>query len=131
MTDGLGATAISAILGGLGVAASLVATTFLSGWRSRGIADGLAEKIIASANVLRDEMRLDRDEFVKQTGDTFLALREKIRDTELWNRDNFVRRSDFTAAVESFNQNIRLMASQFSTELNKLETKIDKLQDRH
>ncbi len=131
MSDGIGATAVSAIFGGIGVAASLIATTFLTGWRSRGIADGLGEKLITNVNELREEMRDAHDGFIKQTTETFLGIREKIRDVEIWNRDNFVRRSDFSAAIEGFNQNIRLMSSQFTAEISKLEVKIDKLQDRH
>jgi hypothetical protein len=129
MSDGIGATAVSVILGGTSVVASLIVTTFLAGFRGRGMVASLNEKMIAEIGKLRDELRDEHSEFIKQNSETFMALREKIRDVELWNRDNFVRRPDFTTAIDSFNHSIQMLSAKFDADLTKLEVKIDKLQD--
>jgi hypothetical protein len=46
------------------------------------------------------------DSTIRMSGESMQAIRQKVTDTEIWNRDNFVRRSDFAQAMEASNRNI-------------------------
>lgn len=45
----------------------------------------------------------------REIGDSLAAIRQKITDVELWNRDNFVKRDDFALAMKELkDSNMRL-----------------------
>jgi hypothetical protein len=103
--SGLEGTTVTAI--GSAVIA-FVASVATYSWKARGLYADLEKK-------LDKEIVSQRDEIIKLTGETMSAFRAKIgtmevefgdkmSGMELWNRDNFVRRSDFQNALDSLNR---------------------------
>lgn len=71
----------------------------------------------------------DLEKSERRMGEIMLSLRQKINETELWNRDNFVRRSDFTAIMEGVNRSIDNLSTRMEMALAKIDAKIDKLKE--
>lgn len=82
--------------------------------------DNLREKV--------DELSRDHSDLIdrrsREIGDGLSAIRQKITDVELWNRDHFVKQTDFTAAMNE------LKAGQARVE-QRLEEVRDRLPRRH
>ena len=55
------------------------------------------------------------------------ALRQKVVDMELWNRDNFVRRPDFQNVVDSFTRAIEGMRADMNAGYLRLDGKLDRV----
>ncbi len=77
----------------------------------------------ADMAALREQLATEHGDLMKNFGDSLAAIREKVRETEIWSRDNFVRRQDFDRAIDTLS--VRMDAG-----LAKIEAKIDKLQAR-
>ena len=107
---GIGNTDGSFILPIIGYAGTFIVTVGTTvwgvAWKLSGIKSDLEKQILTTADRLREERieqveltRKDRTREIetssREVGEGMAALRQKVVDMELWNRDNFVRRPDF------------------------------------
>lgn len=123
MTDAVPTTTIGAIVGVLTAIVLIVGNAVRVTAKLGEIKEELTKRMNQDAAELREQLTEEHDAVMKQFGDSLAAMREKIRDTELWNRDNFVRRIDFDRAVDA-------MTTRMDAGFAKIESKIDKLQGR-
>lgn len=133
MNDHLDAISPAIIGTAIGIAtgiAGAISASIRGTWRLASIKEEIIRKIESDRLELRDQLTLEHAEVMKQFGDSLAAVREKIVQTELWNRDNFVRRSDFATVVESINKSIDALTVRLDAGIAKIEAKIDKLQSR-
>ena len=134
-------TTIGVIVGLVSFVGSILASGASLSWKARGVVEEADKKVEAKATELRSEFKKAHEDFLKDVSETFIAIRQKIVDVEIWNRDNFVRREDFTAIVTGLNRSIEALGSKIDarlqemraerTEDNKaIEDKIDKLDNK-
>lgn len=90
----------------IGTAVALIAHAVRATWHLRGLETDIRKDVDANIeNVQRDIARLDREALERaetlrhEFGETGAALRNKIHEVETWNRDTFVRRESFDAAI--------------------------------
>jgi hypothetical protein len=121
MTDPISPTIIGSIVGVCGFIAGIVGTSIRVTWQLAKVKEELIDKINKDTAEMREQLASDHGDVMKQFGDSLTAQSEKIRQTELWNRDNFVRRGDFDRAIDG-------LAARMEIGLAKIEAKIDKLQ---
>jgi hypothetical protein len=118
----------SAAIGIASFLASIFGSAIVFGWRSRGMYEELRENIRVGDDEIkkefrvgdielkirdglvevREDFRLEHDEFLKRYGEAMAAVREQLnrydRDlssAQLWNRDNFVKQPVVDAIVQS------------------------------
>lgn len=107
-------------------------------WKLSGIKFDLEKQIADTANQLREERieqveatRKDRTREIeasaREVGEGMAALRQKVVDMELWNRDNFVRRPDFQNVVDSFTRAIEGMRADMNAGYLRLDSKLDRV----
>lgn len=130
-----------AIFGGLaaGVSSLVGLIKFWTGYsdrltRAEGVALNALQEAAEAKNdhgTLRekvDELSRDHSDLIdrrsREIGDGLSAIRQKITDVELWNRDHFVKQTDFTAAMNE------LKAGQARVEKTLQEVR-DRLPRRH
>jgi hypothetical protein len=130
MIDAVPPAAIAAVVGFLGLLATMIGTSVRATWKLAALKEEIVLKIERDRIELREQLTQEHSDVMKQFGDSLGAVREKIRDGELWNRDNFVRRSDFQAVVESINRSVEALGARMDAGLAKLDVKLDKLQSR-
>ena len=58
-------------------------------------------------------------------GETVAALREKIREVELFNRDTFLRRDEFYKVTAQNSEALKSMGEKIEARLERMEAKID------
>jgi len=98
----------------------------LGAWRARGIQASLENKIDKEIKELRQEVRDRQDEGYHQMGEGLAALREKVTQTELWNRDTFVQKQDFQLALENVMRNLSEFRKDSKAELALINEKLDR-----
>jgi hypothetical protein len=81
---------------------------------------------------VRDLMEMHRREVDQQLssmgrnfGETASAIREKVREVEIWGRDNYVRRDDFLVATGEIKAGIALLGERLENRFERMESKID------
>jgi|SRR5579885_1687512 len=65
------------------------------------------------------------EEATRRYGEALTALREKITQVELWNRDNFVSKGTFRTVVEDFKTMSEKSDNRIDLRLDRMERKID------
>lgn len=104
----------------LGVLSSIVGATWTLG-KSR---EKLVEKIDATRLELDRRIDAESDVVAQRVGETFTALRQKITDMELWNRDNFVSKNTFTFVMGDIKDWQRRFEEKIDRRFDKLEDKL-------
>jgi hypothetical protein len=123
MTDAISGTAVGTIVGVLGLLAGVIGATIRATWQIADLKAAIAGKINDDMAAMRKELEMAHDNVMKKFGDSLAAHTDKVRENELWNRDNFVRRAEFDRAIDG-------IAVRMDAGFAKIEGKIDKLQGR-
>jgi hypothetical protein len=73
----------------------------------------------------KSEVEARQDKSVKDFGETASALREKIREVELFCRDTFMRRDSFYEVNKANSEALNSLGSEIKARLERMEAKID------
>lgn len=91
------------------------------------------EKIIAEVKKLEDEFEESQRSQDHNFGEVGAAMREKIatvenklREVELWGRDNYVQKSEFEKATDRLTDAIKSMGADIKADIRELNGKIEK-----
>ena len=122
----MGTTSDSVLIQWITFAGSVLSMVGLGAWRARGIQASLENKIDKEIKELRQEVRDRQDEGYHQMGEGLAALREKVTQTELWNRDTFVQKQDFQLALENVMRNLSEFRKDSKAELALINEKLDR-----
>jgi hypothetical protein len=117
MGSGLEGSTLTAIVS---AAAAFTVSIGTYAWRARGIQADLEKQI----NLKVDELR---DRILRDTGEGLTALRQKAVDMEIWNRDNFVRKTEFQNAIDSFTRSVDSLRTEMNGQYARLNDKMDQI----
>lgn len=81
--------------------------------------------IMGALKIERKEIDGEFDKVRREVGEVGHALREKIREVELFTRDNFVRTPVYTAGQDEVKKGLLTLGSEIKTRLERMESKID------
>lgn len=90
-------------------------------WRLSRMEVALREEISKS----RAEVEERHDRISREFGETIAAIREKIREVELFCRDTFVRRDGFYKVRDELALDIKTLGEKIEARLERMESKID------
>lgn len=76
---------------------------------------------------LERSMREKLDVESRQFGETVAALREKVVQTELWNRDNFIDRETFNMVISDIKDANKRVEDKIDRRFDSLERKLEKI----
>lgn len=82
--------------------------------------DGLAVKLEVVGAV---------EKLTQRYGDGLMALRQKVTDVELWNRDNFATKTELRSATEDFKMLWNQIDRKLDDRFNRLERRLDRLKN--
>lgn len=83
-------------------------------------------RIVERLSAHRSEIDEQRDADQKAIGETFLALRQKIQEVEIWSRDTFARRDSVNSGISRIETQISALDRKMSGGLSRLDDKIDR-----
>jgi hypothetical protein len=81
-------------------------------------------------NAIRQELIEKIDSSFRAFGDTGVALRQALSDAQMWNRDNFVRRDEFSQAIHQINRNIDALRASTESSMRTFDEKLDRLDSK-
>lgn len=120
------------IVNALGVAFQVMLAIVGAAWalgRSKTATDDkIAEKDRAlTTELIGLERRVENniDQATRQFGETAAALRQKITETELWNRDNFVNKKTFDTVIGEIKRAWEQFEARLDVRLDRFEDKLD------
>lgn len=73
----------------------------------------------------RDRFDADIDNLGHSFGETAAALREKIREVELFGRDTYMRRDSFYKTMDMLSADMKAQFSRLDQRLERMENKLD------
>lgn len=94
-----------------------------AGWLYRLLAASIRSQIDESKNELTNLVDVETDKATHQFGETVSAIRSKISDMELWNRDNFVNNRTFETVVSD----IRRLEDKIDRRFDAVDRKLSKM----
>ena len=106
----------------------LVAVSVRVTWKAAEIEKTILATITAHAKEDGDEFMSVRDEIdntARSFGESFTAIREKIREVELFGRDTYMRRESFYKTMEMLSADLKSNFLKVEARLDRMETKID------
>lgn len=83
-------------------------------------------ELALSAQITKERKEIDEhiEQMSREFGETVHAMRQKIHEMEVWNRDNFVRRDGFYIVKDELTSAIRSVEALIAVRLEGLEAKI-------
>ena len=64
----------------------------------------------------------------REFGETGMAIREKLREMELWGRDNYLQKTSFYKATEKISDDIQRLADKIDQQTER-DNRVDRLRD--
>ena len=74
----------------------------------------------------RTRHEADIDNLGRSFGETVTAIREKIREVELFGRDTYMRRDSFYKTMEILSSDMKTQFSRLDSRLERMEAKLDR-----
>ena len=85
----------------------------------------VVEKIDAARLELEQKIHIETDQTTHNFGETVNAIRQKMNDMELWNRDNFVSKSTFSTVMEQWRTWFVRFEDKMDKRLDRIDAKLD------
>lgn len=98
----------------------LVATVGVT-WGLGKVRDTVSEQVAEHRRGFEEEL----DTLRHETGETVHAIREKLREVELWTRDNLVGKETFNTVTDRISREFRDLGERLDKRLERMEGKID------
>jgi molybdopterin converting factor small subunit len=106
---------------------NLVAAVIGGTWILGRTSSSLSEKIDAAKLELERRVNTEADQLSRNVGETVSALRQKLSDIELWNRDNFVNRRTFDTSLSDTREMLRRLEDKIEQRFNSVDRKLSKM----
>lgn len=86
----------------------------------------LTEKIDEARLELERKINDETDVAVHDFGETVAAIRQKMTDMELWNRDTFVTKSTFNVIMQQIRSDTERLEDKIDSRFDRIEAKLDR-----
>src|SRR5262249_53721318 len=96
-------------------------------WTLSKTSQRLNSRIDASKLDFERRLAIKSDDAVAKFGETVRAIREKISEMELWNRDHFVNRQTFDATISQTSDTLPGLEDKIEARFDKLDEKLSKM----
>ena len=105
---------------------SLVTSLIVGTWTlAKG--QGRGDKKLAETKLdLERKIDAETDNTVHDFGETVAAIRQKMTDMELWNRDTFVTKSTFDVVMQQLRSDAERLEDKIDNRFDRLEAKLER-----
>ena len=85
-----------------------------------------AKVVTEELNGMERRLHADIDNSTRQFGETVSAIRTKVTEIELWNRDNFVSKGTFKAVTDEMKRSWERFEDNLNDKLEAIDKKLDR-----
>lgn len=121
MTDVASSGLVQTIIGIAGLFVGAISMAVRATYKINDVKADILDKLMKETNDIRQQMIENHDDAMRMYGDSLAAMREKIRDNEIWNRDHFELREDARRNFDSMTTKIDGGFARIEAKLEKLE----------
>ena len=111
----------SEIIAVCSLAFNMIAAVVALTWGLGRVRDAVRDEIDEN----RDHTEASIDNLGRSFGESLTAIREKIREVELFGRDTYMRRDSFYKTMEMLSTDMKAQFTRLDTRLERMETKLD------
>lgn len=86
----------------------------------------MAKVVTEELNDMERRLHADIDNSTRQFGETVSAIRTKVTEIELWNRDNFVSKGTFKAVTDEMKRSWERFEDNLNDKLEAIDKKLDR-----
>lgn len=116
---------ISLLIAGGSLVLTVILQVLGGSWKLSG---KLADMEISLRKVIidnRNEVEFRQDRHTHDVGETIAAIREKVREVELFVRDKYIEKDDFLLQMQHHNDMITMNFTNITARLDRMEKKLD------
>jgi hypothetical protein len=119
---------IAVIVSAAALAVTILLQVWGGSWKLSGKLSDMETGLRKAIKESRDEIEERQDRATHDFGETISAIREKVREVELYVRDKYIEKNDFIIQMQRHNELIQLNFQNIAARLDRMEKKMDKTQ---
>ncbi len=110
-------------------ATGLAINLFIFGWKAKSVEANLRQDMNTAIAKLAETMRDEHDDAMAKVSKAVADLQSKVFEVEIWGRDNFVRRADFSQVIDGVSRSIESIGIRLDAAVLRIENKIEKIKE--
>ena len=122
---GMEHTTIALIIAGSTLLLTVVLQVWGGSWKLAGKLSDMEKGLRQAITDSEQEVETKQDKATHDFGETIAAIREKIREVELFVRDKYIEKSDFIIQMQHHNEMIQMNFTNITARLDRMEKKLD------
>jgi hypothetical protein len=116
---------IALIIAGSSLLLTLLLQVWGGSWKLSGKLSDMEQGLRNAINAAKQDIEERQDRHVHDFGETIAAIREKVREVELFVRDTYIEKDDFIVQMKHHNDMLTMNFTNITARLDRMEKKID------
>jgi hypothetical protein len=116
---------IAVLISAAGLAVIILDRVWGGSWKLSGKLASMETGLRQAINDSREEVEERQDNATHDIGETIAAIREKVREVELYVRDKYIEKNDFIIQMQRSNELIQMNFANITARLDRMEKKLD------
>lgn len=116
---------IALIIAGSSLFLTLILQVWGGSWKLSGKLSDMEAGLRKAIGEAKQEIEDRQDRHVHDFGETVSAIREKVREVELFVRDKYIEKDDFIVQMQRHNELIQMNFTNITARLDRMEKKLD------
>ena len=116
---------IALIIAGSSLVLTNIAQVWGGSWKLSGKLSDMEKGLAKAINEARDEVEEKQDRHVHDFGETIAALKEHVREVEMFVRDKYIEKNDFIIQMQRHNEMLTMNFNSITARLDRMEKKLD------
>lgn len=116
---------IALIIAGSSLVLTIIAQVWGGSWKLSGKLSDMEKGLTKAINDSKEEVEEKQDRAVHDFGETIAALKEHVREVEMFMRDKYIEKTDFIIQIQHHNELLTMNFSSITARLDRMEKKLD------
>ena len=116
---------IALIIAGSSLVLTVLAQVWGGSWKLSGKLSEMERGLTHAINESKEEVEEKQDRAVRDFGETIAALKEHVREVEMYVRDKYIEKNDFMVQMQRHNEMLTMNFTNLTARLDRMERKLD------
>lgn len=116
---------IALIIAGSSLLLTMLLNVWGGSWKLAGKLADMERRLQVAINESKKEVEEKHDTAVHDFGETVSALKEHVRQVEMFVRDRYIEKNDFIIQMQRHNELIQMNFTNITARLDRMEKKLD------
>lgn len=116
---------IALIIAGSSLVLTIIAQVWGGSWKLSGKLSEMEKGLTKAINESKEEVEEKQERNVHDFGETIAALKEHVREVEMFVRDKYIEKNDFIIQMQRHNEMLTMNFNSITARLDRMEKKLD------